>query len=435
MPLVNIKIDNKEVKAEQGEPILNPIQDLGINIPTLCHLDELEPYGACRLCIVEVKSGERTRLVTSCNYPVEEGLDIYTNTDRVLKNRKMLVELLLARCPNVKEVKELAASIGIARSRFKTIGNITDCVLCGRCVRVCNEIVGAKALGFIGRGNQRIVGTPWHLDTNACIACGVCTYVCPTGAMQMEAKTTEYWRKQMPGNERICRYACMGIISYKACPNNFECSQCEVNQLFFEQFSTHPMLIEAPGLRGQPEQVGCFSMVRNRVYTHGHIWMKLVRDRVYLGVDDFAQKLIGRITSINLKVQSESRVERGDPAVDIISGGRRVMILFPFGGEVLHKNPAVENEPSLINDDCYERGWLYVMDTRDYYHCLHEFIGSNRVKKWYKDQQKRLLELIGSSDESAGKTLTEEGGLIDGFAGKVKQSDWEQLSKELLNGK
>jgi hypothetical protein len=128
-------------------------------------------------------------------------------------------------------------------------------------------------------------------------------------------------------------------------------------------------------------------------------------------------------------------VERGDPAVDIISGGRRVMILFPFGGKVLHKNPAVENEPSLINDDCYERGWLYVMDARDYYHCLHEFIGSNSVKKWYKDQQKRLLELIGSSDESAGKTLTEEGGLIDGFADKVKQSDWEQLSKELLNGK
>jgi glycine cleavage system H lipoate-binding protein/ferredoxin len=435
MPLVNIKIDNKEVKAKQGEPILNPIRDSGIDIPSLCHLDELEPYGACRLCIVEVKRGERTRLVTACNYPVAEGLDIYTNTDRVLKNRKMLAELLLARCPDVKEVQGLAASLGVARSRFKTIGTATDCVLCGRCVRVCNEIVGAKALGFIGRGNQRIVGTPWYLDTNACIACGVCTYVCPTGAIQMEAKTTEYWRKQMPGDERICRYACMGIISYKACPNNFECSKCEVDQHLFEQFGTHPMLVEAPGQRGQPEQAGQFYLVRDRVYTHGHLWIKLVRDRVYLGVDDFAQKLIGRTTGMNLKVQPGSSVKPGDPAVDIISNDRRVTMLFPFGGTILHKNTTVENEPSLINDDCYGRGWLYVMDAGDYYLCLHEFISRDRATKWLKDQEKRLIGLIESSDKSDGKALTKEGGLIDGFAGKLKQEHWKQLREELLNGK
>jgi bidirectional [NiFe] hydrogenase diaphorase subunit len=435
MPLVSIRIDNKEVKAARAEPILNPIRDSGIDIPSLCHLDELEPYGACRLCIVEVKRGERTRLVTSCNYPVEEGLDIYTNTERVLKHRKMLAELLLARCPDVREVQELAASLGVARSRFKTIGTATDCVLCGRCVRVCNEIVGAKALGFIGRGNQRIVGTPWYLDTNACIACGVCTYVCPTGAIQMEAKTTEYWRKQMPGDERICRYACMGIISYKACPNNFECSTCEVDQRLFEQFGTHPMLVEAPGRRGRPEQVGQFYLVRDRVYTHGHLWMKLVRDKVYLGVDDFAQKLIGRATRIHLKVQPESTVERGDPAVDIISNDRRIVTLFPFGGAILHKNTAVENEPSLIDEDCYERGWLYVMGARDYYLHLHEFIGRDHVKKWFKDQQERLIELIRSGDESAGRALTKEGDLIGGFAGKLKQDHWKKLSKELLNGK
>ncbi len=163
--------------------------------------------------------------------------------------------------------------------------------------------------------------------------------------------------------------------------------------------------------------------------------MKLVRNKVYLGVDDFAQKLIGPVTSVNLKARPESRVERGDPAVDIISEGRHVMMLFPFGGAVLHKNTAVENEPSLINDDCYERGWLYVMDARDYYLCLHEFIGRDHANKWFRDQQERLIELIGSSDESAGKALTKEGGLIDGFAGKVKQGDWEQLSREFLNGK
>ena len=104
------------------------------------------------MCVVEVKRGKRTRLVTSCNFPCEEGLEVFTDTERVRQHRRIMAELLLARCPDIPKVQEIAASVGVEKSRFKTVGEPSDCVMCGLCVRICDQIVGASALSFIGLG-------------------------------------------------------------------------------------------------------------------------------------------------------------------------------------------------------------------------------------------------------------------------------------------
>jgi NADH dehydrogenase/NADH:ubiquinone oxidoreductase subunit G len=129
---ITLKIDNKEVRAEEGETILDVTRKMGIAIPTLCYSSALEPFGACRLCSVEiVDHRERKKIVTSCNYPVEEGLRVYTKSEKVLKTRKLLLELLLARCPKVKKIQDMAREYGVEKPRFWISDKEEDCVLCG----------------------------------------------------------------------------------------------------------------------------------------------------------------------------------------------------------------------------------------------------------------------------------------------------------------
>jgi bidirectional [NiFe] hydrogenase diaphorase subunit len=133
---VNLTIDGRNVQAEEGQTVMNVARDNGIDIPTLCYNEELEPYGACRLCIVEVSKNKRTRLVTSCLYPVEEGLVVKTNTEKVVANRKMLMELLLARCQGVKVIEDMAKKLGVDKPSFKPeYLEREECILCGLCTR------------------------------------------------------------------------------------------------------------------------------------------------------------------------------------------------------------------------------------------------------------------------------------------------------------
>jgi heterodisulfide reductase subunit A len=133
---------------------------------------------------VEVIRGKRTRIVTSCNYPAQEGIEVKTKSDRVIQNRKMVLEWLLGRCSEVEIVKNLAREYGITKSRFGK-GKET-CILCGMCARVCHDVVGAKAIGFSSRGVDRALSLPFSADPEACIGCGACAYVCPTGHITME---------------------------------------------------------------------------------------------------------------------------------------------------------------------------------------------------------------------------------------------------------
>ena len=204
--MVQVTIDGQSIEVEEGTTILEAAQRLGIYIPTLCHHPALEPYGACRLCTVEITpKGDgssagprrpRSQLVTSCNYPIRREIEVQTASEKVLKGRKLLAELLLARCPNVPQVRELAASLGVTDVRFKVQEDDQSqrsadrlrsaCHLCGLCVRVCEELIGQSAISFIGRGVDRKVGTPFLRFSDSCIACGACAFVCPTGAIKLE---------------------------------------------------------------------------------------------------------------------------------------------------------------------------------------------------------------------------------------------------------
>ena len=175
--MITLEINALQVSVERGTTLLEAAEFLGFPIPTLCHMEGLSPYGACRLCVVEIGEGKRSRLVTACTYPVEEGLKVRTASARVLRARKIIIELLLASCPQSKTIQDIAAAHEVRMQRFKQ--EHEDCILCGKCVRMCEEQMMAKAIGFRGRGQNRSIGTPFDEKSDVCRVCGGCIYVCP----------------------------------------------------------------------------------------------------------------------------------------------------------------------------------------------------------------------------------------------------------------
>ncbi len=175
--MISMTLNGLEVHVEPGSTLLEAAQFYGISIPTLCHMEGLSPTGACRLCLVEIGKPPRSKLVTSCTYLAEEGLMVRTASTRVLQARRMVVELLLASCPQSKTIQDIASSLDVRQQRFKQ--EHEDCILCGRCVKMCEEQMGAKAIGFQGRGRNRSIGTPFGKNSDVCRRCGGCIYVCP----------------------------------------------------------------------------------------------------------------------------------------------------------------------------------------------------------------------------------------------------------------
>jgi heterodisulfide reductase subunit A len=195
MKTIKLKINGIETEAQDRTPILNIAEKLGIRIPTLCHHPILEPYGVCRICTVEVRVGRRVRMVTACNYPATNGIEVLTDSDRVRRDRRMILEWFMSRCGHVPVIEKLAAEYGITEPRFGR--GDEDCILCGLCVRVCSDIVGANVLGFFNRGTTRYVGTAYGETSDKCIACGACAYVCPTGCIKIE-EDDALIRKELP---------------------------------------------------------------------------------------------------------------------------------------------------------------------------------------------------------------------------------------------
>jgi NADH dehydrogenase/NADH:ubiquinone oxidoreductase subunit G len=166
--------------------LLEAIRGAGISIPTLCAHEAVSRSGACRLCVVEIKKGSRTRIVTSCLYAAEEGLIVNTKSDRVLNVRRLVMELLLARCPESDVIQNMAKDMGVEpQARFALDTDKGKCILCRSCVRVCEEVVGVSAIGLFARGPRKTVGTPYNEKSDVCIGCGACVYVCPTGHIEM----------------------------------------------------------------------------------------------------------------------------------------------------------------------------------------------------------------------------------------------------------
>ena len=175
--MIEMTIDGLDVQVEEGSSILDAAQFYGIPIPTLCHHNGLTDYGACRLCIVEIGRENNTKLVSSCTYPAEQGLFVRTNSKRVVEARRVLVELLLAMCPSSKTIQDLAVAMEVSKVQFKVEHG--DCVLCGLCVRMCEEQMMAKAIGFVNRGKNRKITTPFDIKSDVCRTCGGCMYICP----------------------------------------------------------------------------------------------------------------------------------------------------------------------------------------------------------------------------------------------------------------
>ncbi len=198
--MVNVTINGIALRAEENDTVLQVARENGIHLPTLCYNESLGPEGRCRLCMVEVKKGNRTRMVTSCLYPVEEGLQVQTETQKVLLTRKMILELLLARCPDSEVIQEMAAKVGVEKPRFKLDEGNWKCILCGLCVKTCEEAVGVSAIGLSFRGSHRKVGTPFVEPTMVCIGCGACHFICPTRAIKMaeENGVRRIWGRDFP---------------------------------------------------------------------------------------------------------------------------------------------------------------------------------------------------------------------------------------------
>lgn len=185
--MINLTINGLPLQVEEGTTLLEAAKFLGFPIPTLCFMEGLSPYGACRLCVVEIGEGAQAKLVSSCTYPAQEGLKVRTASARVLRARKMILELLLASCPQSKVIQDLASKYEVRQQRFKQ--EYEDCILCGLCVRMCAEQMAGRAIGFRGRGERRSIGTPFDLRSEECRLCGGCMYVCP--ACQLRCTYTE----------------------------------------------------------------------------------------------------------------------------------------------------------------------------------------------------------------------------------------------------
>jgi aldehyde:ferredoxin oxidoreductase len=188
---IRIMIDGKEVTVKEGTTILEAAKSIGITIPTICNKELLEPIGYCRMCSSEIKKGDRTKIVTTCNYPIrpgDAGIEVQTMSDEVKKIRKGLIELMLARWPNVNLIKGYAKVYGVEQPRFThplVDESENACILCGRCVRGCNNIMEHHIIEFSNRGFRRQVVMPFEELNTDCLGCGTCVSACPTGAISL----------------------------------------------------------------------------------------------------------------------------------------------------------------------------------------------------------------------------------------------------------
>ncbi len=218
---VTMKIDGAAIRAVKGSSVLDVAIEHGICIPHLCHVQNLSDIGACRLCIVENVINGRSQITTSCTLNVQEGMVILSNTERIRNLRRNIAELLVAEAPNSRAIQDIAVLCGVKEVRYPFRNN--DCVLCGRCVRVCAEIWQARAIGFVGRGKDRHVDFPFGVRPDFCKECNSCIALCPMTITPCDGP-------MKPGEERFCG-KCESQLSMAGAMEG-SCVWCELGEGF-----------------------------------------------------------------------------------------------------------------------------------------------------------------------------------------------------------
>jgi len=187
--MITFRLNGLDVQAEEGWTVLETAKFYGLEIPTLCYNEGLSSFGGCRLCLVEIGVEPRSKLVSSCTFPAEEGLVVHTDTKRVIEARRMMIELMLSVAPFSKQIQDLASQFGVTRMRFTPRNE--ECILCGLCVRMCAEQMDGRAIGFQNRGSKRKISTPFDVRSEECRLCGGCMYICPACQMRCQGPEAE----------------------------------------------------------------------------------------------------------------------------------------------------------------------------------------------------------------------------------------------------
>lgn len=226
---VSLTINGSKIKVPKGTSVLDAALEFGICIPHLCHMKDLTPIAACRLCIVEVvdKKG-RSKVTASCALEAREGMVIKAHTEKILKARRMIAEMLVAEAPNSRAIQDIAARCGVSTVRFPFRHN--NCVLCGKCIRVCGEVWQSKSLGFVGRGKDRHVALPFHLRPEFCKRCWSCIELCPMTIGPCNGP-------MKPGEEYLCNQCQSQLTMAAESPDM--CMQCRLGE-GFECIRTKP---------------------------------------------------------------------------------------------------------------------------------------------------------------------------------------------------
>ena len=218
---VTIDIDGININAAKGSSVLDAALEHGICIPHLCRVPYIEDIGACRLCIVEHIKNGRSKVTTSCTLLVQEDMVISSNSEKIRKLRHNIAELLVAEAPNSRAIQDVAVRCGVKEVRYPFKNN--NCVLCGRCVRACTGKIGVKALGFVGRGKDRHVESPFDLRSELCNECGRCLDLCPMGMTPCDGP-------MHPGEERLCGKCEPKILFAEETPGF--CVSCDMGEGF-----------------------------------------------------------------------------------------------------------------------------------------------------------------------------------------------------------